>query len=106
VVVAEGAEHNAERLARYFKRRSERLGFDLRVTILGHFQWGGAHGVFDRLLVTRFAAAATERLARGEHGVLVGMINGEIAGTPLDEVVAKRKALDPGLFELARALAR
>jgi 6-phosphofructokinase 1 len=37
-VVAEGAEYNAEKLTRYFKRRRERFGFDLRVTILGHIQ--------------------------------------------------------------------
>jgi 6-phosphofructokinase 1 len=106
VVVAEGAEYNAEKLTRYFKRRRERLGFDLRVTILGHIQRGGAPGVFDRLLATRFGAASIERLARGEHGVLVGLIKGEIAATPLDEVVANRKQLDPSLFELARALAK
>ena len=106
VVVAEGAEYNAEKLARYFKEHRERLGFDLRVTILGHIQRGGAPGVFDRLLATRFGAAATERLARGEHGVLVGLIKGEIAATPLNEVVANRKPLDPGLFELARSLAK
>src|SRR6266511_3240123 len=104
--IAEGAEYNAEKLARYFKDHRERLGFDLRVTILGHIQRGGAPGVFDRLLATRFGAAATERLARGEHGVLAGLINGEIAATPLDEVVANRKPLDPALFELARALAK
>jgi hypothetical protein len=34
------------------------------------------------------------------------LINGEVAATPLDEVVANEKALDSGLFELARALAR
>jgi 6-phosphofructokinase 1 len=106
VVVAEGAEYNAEKLTRYFKRRRERLGFDLRVTILGHIQRGGAPGVFDRLLATRFGAAAIEYLARGEHGVLVGLIKGEVTATPLDEVVANRKQLDPGLFELARALAK
>jgi 6-phosphofructokinase 1 len=106
VVVAEGAEYNAEKLACYFKEHRERLGFDLRITILGHIQRGGAPGVFDRLLGTRFGAAAIERLARGEHGVLIGLINGEIAATPLDEVVANKKQLDPGLFELARVLAR
>jgi 6-phosphofructokinase 1 len=81
------------------------LGFDLRVTILGHIQRGGAPGVFDRLLATRFGATAIEYLARGEHGVLVGLIKGEIMATPLDEVVANRKQLDPGLFELAKSLA-
>jgi 6-phosphofructokinase 1 len=106
VVVAEGAEYNAEKLARYFKEHRERLGFELRVTILGHVQRGGAPGVFDRLLATRFGAAAIERLARGESGVLVGLIKGEVAVTPFDEIVANKKPLDPGLFELARSLAK
>jgi 6-phosphofructokinase 1 len=106
VVVAEGAEYNAERMVRYFKEHRERLGFDLRVTTLGHVQRGGAPGLFDRLLATRFGAAATEQLGRGEHGVLVGLVKGEIAVTPLDEVVENRKQLDLGLIELARVLAK
>ena len=106
VVVAEGAEYNAEGLAGYFREHRERLGFDLRVTILGHVQRGGAPGAFDRLLATRLGAAATEHLGRGERGLLVGSLRGEIAATPLSEVVSKTKPLDVGLLELARTLAR
>ena len=106
VVVAEGAEYNAEGLARYFKEHHQRLGFNLRVTTLGHVQRGGAPGVFDRLLATRFGVAATEHLARGEHGILVGLINGVVAATSLDEVVANRKLLDLRLLELAGMLAK
>lgn len=106
VVVAEGARYNAEGLAGYFREHRERLGFDLRVTILGHVQRGGAPGAFDRLLATRLGAAATEHLGRGERGLLVGSLRGEIAATPLSEVVSKTKPLDVGLLELARTLAR
>ena len=106
VVVAEGARYNAEGLAGYFQEHRERLGFDLRVTILGHVQRGGAPGAFDRLLASRLGAAATERLARGEHGLLVGLLKGEIAATPLAEVVSRKKPLDAGLLELAQVLAR
>jgi 6-phosphofructokinase 1 len=105
VVVAEGAEYNAEGLARYFKEHRERLGFDLRVTTLGHVQRGGDPGVFDRMLATRLGAAATERLDRGERGVLVGLINGAVASTPLEEVVSNKKPLDLSLFDLAKTLA-
>ncbi|MFC2004242.1 6-phosphofructokinase [Chloroflexota bacterium] len=104
VVVAEGAPYNAEKLQRYFQEHHERLGFELRVTILGHVQRGGAPGAFDRLLSTRMGAAATEHLARGEHGILVGLLKGEIAATPLAEVVANKKQLDLRFLELARAL--
>ena len=105
VVVAEGARNNAEGLAAYFHEHRERLGFDLRVTVLGHVQRGGAPGAFDRLLATRLGAGAVEYLARGEHGVLVGLIKGEVATTPLSEVVAGVKSLDPKLLALAPVLA-
>jgi len=104
VVVAEGAYYNAQRLQRYFEEHHERLGFELRVTTLGHVQRGGAPNAFDRLLGTRMGAAATEHLARAEHGIMVGLVNGGIAPTPLAEVVAKKKQLDLNLLELARAL--
>ncbi|MBU0496198.1 MAG: 6-phosphofructokinase [Chloroflexi bacterium] len=105
VVVAEGARYNAEGLAAYFQEHHERLGFDLRVTTLGHVQRGGAPGAFDRLLATRLGAAATRHLAQGEHGILVGLLKGEIKPTPLSEVVANKKPLDLELVQLARVLA-
>ena len=105
-VVAEGARHNAESLKRYFDEHHERLGFELRVTKLGHVQRGGTPGVFDRLLGTRLGAAATEHLAADRSGRLLGMVGGRIAATPLGEVVAGKKPLDLDLLDLARALAR
>jgi len=104
VVVAEGAKYNAEKLAAYFVENRERLGFDLRTTILGHVQRGGAPTAADRLLATRLAAAATEQLARGEAGVLVGLSKNEIVATPLADVAGKRKPLDVGLIALAEVL--
>jgi 6-phosphofructokinase 1 len=106
VVVAEGARHNAVRLAQHFEREKGRLGFDLRVTTLGHVQRGGAPGAFDRLLATRLAAAATDQLARGEHGRLVGLLRGEIRATPLDEVVGVPKTIDLDLLKLQKVLAQ
>ena len=106
VVVAEGARYNAEGMAHYFQKHRERLAFELRMTRLGHVQRGGTPGSFDRLLGTRLGVAATELLANGEHGVLVGFLKGEIATTPFAEVVANKKPLDLRLLELARVLAR
>lgn len=104
VVVAEGAYCNAQRLQSYFQEQHERLGFEPRVTILGHVQRGGVPTAFDRLLGTRSGAAATEHLARGEHGIMVGLVNSKIAPTSLAEVAATKKQLDLSLLELARAL--
>jgi 6-phosphofructokinase 1 len=105
VVVAEGAKWNVEAIAAHFRNHRDAVGFELRVTKLGHVQRGGAPGAFDRLLATRLGAEAIETLARGEHGVLVGSIKGELAATPLDEVVKHKKALDLRLLELAKTLA-
>jgi 6-phosphofructokinase 1 len=104
VVAAEGAYYNAERLRHYFDEHHERLGFELRVTILGHVQRGGAPSAFDRLLGTRMGAAATEHLARAEYGIMVGLLNGNIVATPLADVASNKKQLDLNLLELARAL--
>jgi 6-phosphofructokinase 1 len=106
VVVAEGARYNAEGLAQYFREEQERLCFELREVTLGHIQRGGTPGAFDRLLATRLAAGATERIARKEFGVLIGLIKDEIVGTPLTEIVGKTKVLDPGLLSLASVLAK
>lgn len=104
VVVAEGAKCNAERLASYFQEHEKRLGFELRVTKLGHVQRGGQPDAFDRLLATRLGAAATECLAQGRTGLLVGLLKGKIASTPLAEVTGRKNQLDIGLLELARIL--
>ncbi|WP_299028352.1 6-phosphofructokinase [uncultured Thermanaerothrix sp.] len=104
VVVAEGARYNAEGLAEYFKQHHERLGFDLRVTILGHVQRGGNPSAYDRILASRLGAGATETIERGETGVLVGLVQGEVTTTPLEQVVNTKKPLDLRLFELAKVL--
>jgi 6-phosphofructokinase 1 len=106
VVVAEGASLDADELARFFAAHHARLGFELRVTRLGHVQRGGAPGAFDRLLATRLGAAAAERLAAGERGILVGWQHGRVSTTPLAETAAGRRELDPSLLELAATLAR
>ena len=106
VVVAEGARYNADGLTKYFKEHHDCTGFELRVTKLGHIQRGGTPGVFDRLLATRFGAAAVDHVARGKCGILIGLIRDEITATPLCEVAGKKKAPDLHLFKLAQILAK
>jgi 6-phosphofructokinase 1 len=103
-VVAEGARHNAEALVAYFRAQHERIGFDVRSTTLGHVQRGGVPTAYDRLLATRLGAGAVTALARGEAGVLVGMLQGTVQTTPLERIVGIQKAIDPELFALAKVL--
>jgi 6-phosphofructokinase 1 len=106
VVVAEGAKLNAAALVSYFEQHQERLGFQVRATILGHVQRGGDPTASDRVLATCLGAAAVEQLAKGRHGVLVGMIQGKIVATPYAEVLSGSKPLDLNLLELAQVLNR
>ena len=104
VVVAEGAKYNANKLELYFQEHRERLGFDLRVTTLGHVQRGGTPSAFDRILASRLGAGAVEQLFKGNFGVLVGLNKSEITATPLEEAAANKKQLDPKMIELAKEL--
>jgi len=104
IVVAEGAKYNANALDAYFKEHRERLGFSLRVTILGHTQRGGSPSAYDRIFASRLGAAAVEQFDKGNYGMLVGQLKGEIVSTPLDQVAGKPKPLDKRLLDLQRIL--
>jgi 6-phosphofructokinase 1 len=106
VVVAEGAKYNAAALAKHFEQNRGRLGFDLRVTTLGHVQRGGQPGAFDRLLATRLSVGAVESLSRGQHGCLIGLLHGEVTATPLEEIVGVPKKIDLELLHMQKVLAK
>ncbi len=106
VVVAEGAQNNAEKLLRYFETNPDAAGFSLRATILGHVQRGARPTAADRLLASRLGEGAVQALLRGEVGVLTGLRGSHVVTTPLSEIVGRSKAIDLELFELARIMAQ
>jgi 6-phosphofructokinase 1 len=104
-VIAEGAKCGVRELMDYYGQHRKSIGFDLRVTRLGHVVRGGAPTAADRLLGTRLGAAAVDTLAGGKHSVLVGIIKGEVVATPLVEIAGKMRPADASLLELARTMA-
>lgn len=106
VVVAEGARLDAEQLAKYFTEHAERLGFELRITKLGHTQRGGAPGLVDRMLGTRLGVAAVEHIAAGHHGMVLGVLNGQIHSVAYPAMNTDNRPLDAHLLEVAHILAR
>jgi len=106
VVVAEGAQNNAQALVQHFQEHPESTGFTLRATILGHVQRGASPTAADRLLATRLGEGAVRALLRGETGVLTGLSGNKVVTTPLSEVVGRTKGIDLRLFELAGIMAR
>jgi 6-phosphofructokinase 1 len=105
VVIAEGARCGVRELVQHYERQGATIGFDLRVTRLGHVVRGGIPSAADRVLATRLGAAAVDRLARGESGVLEGTLCSEIASTPLADVAGRTRPADAKLLELARVMA-
>jgi len=104
VIVAEGDEEGgAFDVARKVKQRYDH--YDIRVSVLGHMQRGGAPTANDRILASRSGVAAVEYLLVGEHNAMVGVINGRIALTPFSEAIGQQKQPDPELYRILGILA-
>ncbi|MDX1439321.1 MAG: 6-phosphofructokinase [Rubricoccaceae bacterium] len=102
VVVAEGDRFNgAGKIAEELRNDSDFDDIDLRVTVLGHVQRGGAPTARDRILATRLGVAAVEALLDNATNVMVGLVNNQIVRTPLDQVCSERKEVDKSLLRLA-----
>jgi len=104
-VIAEGASCGVKELMEYYAAHRASIGFELRVTRLGHVVRGGAPGAADRILATRLGAAAVETLAAGRYGVLVGIVRNDVLHTPLVEIAGRTRPVDTALLELARVMA-
>ncbi len=68
---------------------------EVRVTILGHIQRGGSPTAFDRILGTRYGAAAVELIEKKRYGRMVSYSSGKIKSVTLDAAVAENKQVDP-----------
>jgi 6-phosphofructokinase 1 len=101
IIMAEGAG-NAQSIADGIK---DSVGFETRVTVLGHYQRGGAPTVFDRLLGSRFGRKSVELLLNGTKGVMVGLSASSLTTTLLEMVVnGGQKKLNDDLLHMAETL--
>jgi len=104
VIVSEGDEQGgvygvAESVAKA-------VGCEYRVVVLGHVQRGGSPTARDRIISGMMGARAVEALAAGRSGMMVGMWRGEVAETPLADVVARGQGVPRlDMLELAQQLA-
>ena len=74
---------------------SRRTGFETRVTVLGHLQRGGSPCPFDRLLATRYGAAAVELIAQKKFGEMVSYQPPAITSVPLETAICSLKLVEP-----------
>jgi 6-phosphofructokinase 1 len=104
VVVAEGSKlGGALELAKKFSERNNY--FDIKVTILGHLQRGGAPSYFDRVLASKMGIAAIEGLLHGKDNVMVGIRNNQIVYNSFNMIMANHHEIDPELIRISKILA-
>ena len=114
VVVAEGARdrHGNPITAEHVREvLQERLNEDVRVTILGHVQRGGAPSAFDRYMSTLLGHAAVEELLSsppGSEPQLIGMKDNRVTRQPLmqcvDQTLRAAECVKSGDYAGAMAL--
>lgn len=69
----------------------EQSGIESRVTVLGHLQRGGSPVAYDRVIASRYGAAAVECFARGAYGTMVSLRGEDIIPVPISEAISSLK---------------
>jgi 6-phosphofructokinase 1 len=104
IIAAEGASVKVRDLAKYLDERD--IGFETRVTILGHVVRGGSPTAFDRMLGSRMGFRAVELLLEGKGGVMVGLQGRSIVDVPLEDVTSRSHEPNLAFYDMARMLSR
>ena len=74
---------------------TKKTGREVRVTVPGHIQRGGAPVAYDRVFSSRLGAEAAKLILKKKYGVMVAYKNREMVTVPLKEVAGKLKTVDP-----------
>lgn len=104
IINAEGSGHKTDELAKSLEDMD--VGFQTRVTILGHIQRGGSPTAYDRLLASRMGVKAVDALMAGMSGVMTGLQGRGIDYIPLEEVIAGKREVNMEYYEMVGLLAR
>lgn len=103
VLVAEG-EKMGGTIAIANKIAEDYPDYEVRVSILGHIQRGGAPSAYDRVLASQLGVEAVNALINGESQMMMGIVNKEIVHVPLTHALKDRKELNKSLLQLTEIL--
>lgn len=70
-------------------------GKECRALVLGHLQRGGMPTGYDRLLATRFGAAAVKAVEDGAWGQMVALQSPHLVTVPIEDVIREEKRVEP-----------
>ena len=79
-------------LGRYLK---DEWNLNFRIQILGFQQRGGITDYRDKIYAALFVEKALELISADNTGYLVGIHNGKAAAVPLQDVVGKKRLVEP-----------
>lgn len=79
---------------------SDRMQIPVRVTNLAYLQRGGSPVAFDRVLATRFGAAAIEFALEGTFDVMTSLQGMRIVSVPLSDALSATRPVPDGLLYL------
>lgn len=79
---------------------------EARVTVLGYLQRSGEPSPADRILTTRFGAAAVKLVDTAQFGKMVNIDGPEAVGIPLSAILEKIRSVpvEGEMLQLAREL--
>lgn len=104
VIVAEGERlASTYELAEQTKQRFP--DYDIRVSILGHIQRGGAPSCADRVLASRMGYGAVVGLMKGLTNVMAGIRSNDLVFTPIEDAIKKHNEINQDLLQIAEILA-
>ncbi|MFY0483535.1 6-phosphofructokinase [Flavobacterium sp. PLA-1-15] len=101
VVVAEGDKmgKNVFELKDYIE--SHLPEYDIRVSVLGHMQRGGAPSCYDRVLASRLGVKAVESILEGKSNYMVGILKDVVTLTPLEQAIKGHYPIDMELLRVS-----
>ncbi|MCG8894183.1 6-phosphofructokinase [Tenacibaculum finnmarkense] len=101
VVVSEGDKtgKNVFELADYVEKNM--TAYEVRVSVLGHLQRGGAPSCFDRVLASRLGVKAVELLLDGKTNLMVGLQNNKVATTTLEKAIKGHNSINMELLRVS-----
>lgn len=90
---------DSDKVAKWFE---DELGFESRVTVLGHIQRGGNPSVYDRLMAYKFVTYALDALLEGNNHSIICYNKSHFNFKTIDEVALNPYQLDEELLSLGR----
>ncbi|WP_378187266.1 6-phosphofructokinase [Aquimarina sp. W85] len=101
IVVAEGdtSGKNIFELGEHVEQHLD--GYEVRVSVLGHIQRGGAPSCYDRVLASKLGVGAVEALLEGKQNIMIGIVHKNVTSIPLKQALEKRAYQHDRLIKVA-----